>query len=73
MPLPLSKIIEKYGEPLYLFQIKVGSRHTVIRRAKVEGLNVELADRYAVKCGFHPVEVWGFNEWLEALENEIKK
>lgn len=72
MGLPLTTIIEKFGKPLYLFQIQVGSRHTVIRRAFVEGLDVTLADRYAVRCGYHPVEVWGYEEWLKALENEVK-
>lgn len=72
MGLPLTTIIEKYGKPLYLFQIQVGSRHTVIRKAFVTGLNVALADRYAIKCGYHPIEVWGYEEWIKALESEQK-
>lgn len=40
----------------------------MLNRAKLEGLSVEVADRYAVRCNLHPVEVWGMETWLTALE-----
>jgi len=29
------------------------------------------ADRYAVRCGFHPLELWGPDEFYAGVEDDI--
>ncbi len=42
------------------------SGHAVYRAAK-EGLTDVQADRWAVRCGYHPSEVWG-DAWFDHVD-----
>jgi len=64
--LPLQPLLEAHGGPWRDFRVTVGSRDSVLHRARTEGLDVDQADRYACRCGLHPLEVWG-RMWEEAL------
>ena len=64
--LPLEPLLEAFGGSLRDFRATVGSRHSVVQKAQVEGLDVAQADKYACRCGLHPLEVWG-RAWEEAL------
>lgn len=66
--LPLEPLVNAYGRPWREFREVVGARHTVLSRAKSEGLTLEEADRFATKCGYHPAEIWGFETWVRANE-----
>lgn len=68
MSLPLQPLVEAYGKPWREFRTAVGARHTVLNRLKVEGLNYSTADRFAVRCNLHPIEVWGLDAWIRAAE-----
>lgn len=68
MTLPIKPLIDKFDKPLYLFQATVGTRMSRVKKCFDIGLDVELADKMAIKCGYHPSEVWGIDAWLEALE-----
>lgn len=37
---------------------------SALKKYQHKGLNWKLADRYAVRCNFHPIEIWGIEEWL---------
>lgn len=56
-----------YGRPWREFREVVGARHTVLNRYKDTGLPLDVADKYAVRCDFHPVEVWGYQPWIDGL------
>lgn len=64
--LPLEPLLEAFGGPWREFRVAVGSRDSVLHKARTEGLDVSQADRYACRCGYHPLEVWG-RAWEEAL------
>lgn len=64
--LPLQPLLDRHDGPWREFRTRVGSRDSVLRRAEVEGLDPEQADKYACRLGFHPLEVWG-PAWEEAL------
>jgi hypothetical protein len=66
--LPIEPLIASYGRSYRDFRSAVKASSSVLNRAKLEGLSVEVADRYAVRCNLHPVEVWGMETWLTALE-----
>jgi hypothetical protein len=70
MKFPLETLVEKYNRPWREFRETVGSRHTVLKKAKEQGLTAEQADKYAIRCGFHPIEVWGFKAWIEEQNDE---
>lgn len=65
MRFPIEPLIKAYNRPYREFREKVGARHTVLKRAKEQGLTIEQADKYAIKCGFHPIEIWGFDNWIK--------
>lgn len=37
----------------------IGVRRHNLQRMKHDGVPITRADEFAVKCGFHPTEVWG--------------
>jgi hypothetical protein len=65
MRFPIEPLVEKYNRPWREFREVVRARHTVLKRAKLEGLTYEQADAYAIRCGFHPIEIWGYENWIE--------
>ena len=73
MTLPIEPLFVAYGRPWREFRTIVGARHTVLTRYKIQGMPVDVADLYAVKCGLHPVEVWGIDTWLEAIKEKINE
>lgn len=41
----------------------IGVHPSAIKRYKAEGLSLDLADRVAIKLGFHPFSIWGNEYW----------
>lgn len=66
--LSIISLFEAFGRPWREFREVVGARHTVLNRYKENGMPIDVADKYAVKCNLHPVEVWGYDTWIDALK-----
>jgi hypothetical protein len=62
------ELFQKFGGPWREFREVIGARHTVLNRYKEEGMPLDVADKYAIKCDLHPIEVWGYDRWVKALE-----
>jgi hypothetical protein len=67
--LPIEPLFKAYGRPWREFRLVVGARHSTLMGYKESGMPLDVADKYAVKCGYHPVEIWGYDTWLKALED----
>lgn len=65
MSLPLAPLLESSGLSWRGFRELVGSNTATLRKAEERGLTFAQADRWAVKLGKHPVEVWGA-AWLSS-------
>lgn len=59
-PTPLVSVIEKVGESDLEIARRLGVHATTIRRWRTGQHRVDLfdADRYAIRLGWHPVELW---------------
>lgn len=49
--------------------LRLGISHEAARNARKRGLNDRQADRFAVRCGWHPVQVWP--EWFNGVGEHI--
>ena len=47
----------------------VGASRAVVQRAVSHGLATWRADEWAVRLGFHPVEVWGGEWWSDSAQD----
>lgn len=64
--LPLQPLLEKTKpKSLRAFRSATGLNGVRYNTALKEGMDLWTADRCAVRCGFHPAEVWP--NWLEVL------
>ena len=55
---PLSALVELSGLSENALAHKVGLSGSTLKKAREDGLLEPAADRYAVRAGFHPYEVW---------------
>jgi lambda repressor-like predicted transcriptional regulator len=63
---PLDALVRASGLTEAALARKVGLSGTTLKQARERGLKESAADRYAVRCGLHPLEVWP--ELAEAAE-----
>ena len=64
--LPLQPLFEKAKpESVRAFLRATGLNHIRFKKAEANGMDLWTADRCAVRCGFHPAEVWP--NWVEVL------
>jgi hypothetical protein len=68
--LPIEPLIDSYGRSYRDFREAVRASSSALKKAKMEGLPIEVADRYALRCDLHPIEVWGTDLWLSALGSQ---
>lgn len=55
---PLEALVVASGLSEHQLSVKVGLKGTTLRNARTDGLIERAADRYAVRAGLHPFEVW---------------
>jgi lambda repressor-like predicted transcriptional regulator len=41
----------------------IGCHPSAIKRYKTEGMSLDIADRVAIRLGFHPIVIWGSDYW----------
>jgi len=68
MSYEIQPLVEAYGRPWREFRATVRTNFAVLNRYKAEGMPFYVADRFAVLCDLHPVEVWGYEAWIEGAE-----
>lgn len=62
----LQALVERSGMSEAALARAVGLSGSTLKRAREEGFIESAADRYAVRAGLHPHEVW--DHWLEGAE-----
>jgi hypothetical protein len=60
-------ILEASGLPLRRFREAVGTNTRTLRRCLDEEITIAVADRWCVRLGLHPAEVYGLGTWLEEI------
>ena len=63
-------ILEASGLTRRAFRDRVGTKTATLRRALDTEISVALADRWCVRLGLHPAEVFGLRLWLTAAAVE---
>lgn len=41
----------------------IGCHPSAIKRYRTEGMSLDIADRVAIRLGFHPLVIWGSEYW----------
>lgn len=59
-------ILEASGLSLHAFRDRVGTKTKTLRRALDGEISVALADRWCIRLGLHPVEVFGRDRWFSS-------
>lgn len=72
MRLPFQPLFDHAGLSLRQFLDTTRSFTGDIKRAQANGLSVKTADLWSVRLGFHPVEAYGIDTWISALEGGRK-
>jgi len=63
-------IFEASGLSTRAFRERVGTNTKTLRRLLDREITVALADRWCVRLGLHPVEVFGRDTWLSVPMKE---
>lgn len=67
---PLQPLFDLTGLSRKRFSIQVHANGSDIRKAAEHGCTASQADRWAIRCGYHPFTVWGCL-WVDSgLESE---
>ena len=67
---PLAPLLELVGMIPTRFCRAYGINGTVMRHARLFGLNDRYADHWAIRAGYHPAHVWGPN-WFTAADPTV--
>ena len=59
---PLEALVTASGMTEAALARRVGMSGTLLKNARTYGLREEAADRFAIRAGFHPCEVW--DDWF---------
>jgi hypothetical protein len=43
----------------------IGVSEYQIRKARIDGMDEWMADRFAVNLGLHPGDIWGYDVWFD--------
>jgi lambda repressor-like predicted transcriptional regulator len=71
---PLDALVEASGMTEAALARHVGLSGSTLRVARLKGLTMDAADRYAIRAGLHPLEVWPqLVEDLEAARLERRR
>lgn len=69
--LPVERLLERVGCGPTELARRLGVNPRVVNRAQVGGgIHCWTADRWAVKLGWHPAEVWGATWWHLACDSQ---
>jgi hypothetical protein len=69
--LPFAPLLAVSGaDTVRAFAALIDADRRQVGRAKRDGLSWLTADRWAVKVGWHPANIWGTDAWLDTVAVE---
>lgn len=67
MKLPFDPLYALYNYNIYTMREKLKIGYPRLNKLIKNGLTIDEADEFAIKCDYHPAEIWGIETWIKAL------